>query len=63
MCDLNVVQQHVIMCELKVKICRVNRIKLNQLVYESVRVVTILLYESGATITHISQRFPTSWRK
>jgi len=43
MSELYVVGQHSMLCEFVVKICHVIRMKLNQLVYENVRIITILL--------------------
>jgi len=41
-----------------VKICRVIQITLNQLVAENIRIIAILLQESGVTVTSISQSLP-----
>jgi len=56
---LYVARQHGVQCEV-VKICRLIRIKLNQLVKENVYIITILLrnLESDVTMTNITQSLP-----
>ena len=59
--DLYVWGQHGVLCEVNlilVNICRVNGIKLNQLVEKSVHIITISCGVSDVTITNIFQSLP-----